>query len=119
VARATKTPATYTAASIAAATTATQTTSATTAAATTAAATTTLDTTIAVSLDCTPAAATTTAVTSVGKCSNRLKLFRVKVGTGPEPLHWAFPHENPVRYNWAGVTNKYPKFQHDNFKLSI
>ena len=30
---------------------------------------------------------------SVSKCSNPLERFRVRVGTEPEPLQWALPHE--------------------------
>jgi len=58
--------------------------------------------------------------TSVGKPSasngsNPLERFQVRVGTGPELLQRALPHENPDLCNWAGFTTKNPAFQHHNF----
>jgi len=55
-------------------------------------------------------------LTSVCNGSNPLERFRVRVGTGPEQLQQALPHENPDRCNWAGFTPKSPAFQHHNFR---
>jgi len=48
---------------------------------------------------------------SVSNGSNPLEPFRVRVGTGTEPLQWVLPHNNLDRCNWAGFTTKNPAFQ--------
>ena len=55
------------------------------------------------------------AVGSVSNGSNPLERFRVRVGTGTEPLQRFLPQENPDRCNWAGFTTKNPAFQPHNF----
>ena len=53
--------------------------------------------------------------TTVGKGSNPLVWFRVRVGTGTKPLQRFLPQENPDRCNWASFTTKNPAFQPHNF----
>jgi len=55
------------------------------------------------------------AVGSVSNGSNPLERFRVRVGTGTEPLRRFLPHENPDHCNWAGFTTKNPAFQPHDF----
>jgi len=52
---------------------------------------------------------------SVSNGSNLLVQFRVRVGTGTEPLQRVLPHEIPDRCNWAGFTTKNRAFQTHNF----
>jgi len=47
---------------------------------------------------------------SVRNGSNPLEQFRVRVGTGTEPLQRFSPYENPDLSNWAGFTTKKPAF---------
>jgi hypothetical protein len=54
-------------------------------------------------------------IISVSNGSNPLERFRVRVGTGTEPLQRFLPHENPDHCNWAGFTTKNPAFQPHNF----
>jgi hypothetical protein len=50
-------------------------------------------------------------VIRVSNGSNPLEQFRVRVGTGTEPLQRVLPHENLDRCHWAGFTTKNPAFQ--------
>jgi hypothetical protein len=54
-------------------------------------------------------------VPSVSNGSNPLARFRVRVGTGTEPLQRFLPHENPDLSNWAGFTTKNLAFYVHNF----
>jgi len=49
-------------------------------------------------------------VSSVSNGSNPLERAWDRVGTGPEPLQQALPHDNLDRCNWASFTTKNPEF---------
>jgi len=48
---------------------------------------------------------------SVSKSSSPLEQFRVRVGTGTEPLQQVLPHKNPDRSNWASFTTQPRQFK--------
>jgi len=52
---------------------------------------------------------------SVSNGSKWLVQFRVRVGTGTEPLQRVLPLKNPDHCNWAGFTTTNPAFQTHNF----